>query len=285
MDLQQVVTLVLQFSIIAMVFGFGLNASIDDLLYLWRRPGLLVRSIVAMLVVMPLVAIFLGRAFDFPRTVEILLVALAISPVPPLLPNRERTAGALMAYGLALMVTLGLLSVVVVPLMMMLFARVSGLPLAMSPAAVARVMLVMVVGPVTIGVAVRAWRPHFAARVADPLGKLALGLLGLGSLVVLPSSVPDMWAMVGDGTVRALVTFVIAGLVVGHVFGGPDPERATVLALSTACRHPILAMTIAATNFTEERFGAAIVLYLLVNILVSIPYIVWQKKRVVRLAA
>ncbi len=284
MDLQQIVVLVLQISIIAMVFGFGLKATPDDLLYLWRRPGLLLRSLVAMLVVMPIVAVFLVWTFDFPRTVKILLVALAISPVPPLLPNRERSAGALMSYGLGLMVTLGLLSVIVVPLMMTLFARVSGLPLGMSPVAVARVMLVMLVGPVAIGVAVRKWWPHFAERYADPIGKLALGLLGLGSLVVLPGAIPAMWASVGDGTVRALAIFVIIGLVVGHVLGGPDPDRASVLALSTACRHPILAMTIAATNFTEERFSAVIILYLLVNIVLSIPYILWQKKRVVRLA-
>lgn len=284
MDLQQIVALLLQISVIAMVFGFGLNATLDDLLYLWRRPGLLLRSIVAMLVVMPIVAVFLVWTFDFPRTVKILLVALAISPVPPLLPNRERKAGALMSYGLALMVTLGLLSVIVIPLIMRLFAWFSGLPLGMSPTAVAKVMFVMLVGPVAIGVAVRAWLPRFAERFADPIGKVALGLLGLGALAVLPGSLPEMWASIGDGTVRALALFVVIGLVVGHVFGGPDPDRASVLALSTACRHPILAMTIAATNFTEERFGAVIILYLLVNIVLSIPYIVWQKKRVVRLA-
>jgi BASS family bile acid:Na+ symporter len=78
----------------------------------------------------------------------------------------------------------------------------------------------------------------------------------------------------------ALAIFIVIGLAVGHVLGGPDPESAGVLALSTACRHPIIAMTIAAANFPEERFGAIIILYLLVNIVLSIPYIVWQKKHV-----
>lgn len=284
MDAKQVVTLVLQTSVISMVFGFGLKATVGDLLYLWRRPGLLVRSLVSMLVVMPLVAIVLVWAFDFPRPVKILLVTLAISPVPPLLPNREQNAGALMPYGLALMVTLGLLSVIVVPSVMALFGWILGMPLGMSPVAVARVMLMMLVGPLAIGVAVRAWAPHFAARYADPLGRLALGLLGLSGLLVLPSAAPAIWAMVGEGTVHALAAFVIIGLAVGHILGGPDPTQASVLALSTACRHPVMAMTIAATNFSEERFGAAIILYLLVNIALSIPYIAWQKKRVVRLA-
>lgn len=280
MDLKQIVVLALQISIIAMVFGFGLKATSDDLLYVVRRPGLLARSLLALLVVMPIVAIVLVRTFDFARTVEIALVALAISPVPPLLPNRERAAGAIVSYGLGLMVTLGVLSIVVVPLALELLVRVFGVPLGTSPATIARLMLTMLVGPVVIGVAIRALAPAFAARIAGPVNTLALVLLALGALVLLAATAPAIWALVGDGTVVALAIFIVIGLAVGHVLGGPDPESAGVLALSTACRHPIIAMTIAAANFPEERFGAIIILYLLVNIVLSIPYIVWQKKHV-----
>jgi BASS family bile acid:Na+ symporter len=250
------------------------------LLYVVRRPGLLARSLLALLVVMPIVAIVLVRTFDFARTVEIALVALAISPVPPLLPNRERAAGAIVSYGLGLMVTLGVLSIVVVPLALELLVRVFGVPLGTSPATIARLMLTMLVGPVVIGVAIRALAPAFAARIAGPVNTLALVLLALGALVLLAATAPAIWALVGDGTVVALAIFIVIGLAVGHVLGGPDPESAGVLALSTACRHPIIAMTIAAANFPEERFGAIIILYLLVNIVLSIPYIVWQKKHV-----
>jgi BASS family bile acid:Na+ symporter len=285
MDLRQIVVLALQISIVAMVFGFGLKATSDDLLYVVRRPGLLARSLVAMLVVMPVVAIVLVRTFDFTRTVEIVLVALAISPVPPLLPNRERAAGAAVSYGLGLMVTLGVLSILAVPLAVSLLERIFGLPLGMSPAAIARLMLTMLVGPVVVGVALRALAPGFAARVARPVNRLAIALLVLGALVLLVATAPAIWGLLGDATVLALAIFVSIGLAVGHVLGGPDPDHAGVLALSTACRHPIIAMTIAATNFPGERFGATIILYLLVNIVLSIPYIAWQKKRVVAAAA
>ncbi len=40
---QQIVLLVVQVSIFLTVFGFGLQATRDDLLYLVRRPGMLVR--------------------------------------------------------------------------------------------------------------------------------------------------------------------------------------------------------------------------------------------------
>ena len=91
------------------MFGYGLRAEFTDLLYLFRRPALLVRSLIAVLVVMPAVAVVLARWFDFAPTVEIALVALAISPLPPLLPTREAKAGGGERYGLGLMVVLALL--------------------------------------------------------------------------------------------------------------------------------------------------------------------------------
>lgn len=53
MDLKQVVTLAIQVSIVGTVFGFGLSATPADFRYLLERPGLLVRSLLAVLVVTP----------------------------------------------------------------------------------------------------------------------------------------------------------------------------------------------------------------------------------------
>ncbi len=75
-----IVKFVLQASIMLTVFGFGLEASLDDLLYLLRRPGLLLRSLVAMFVVMPVFAIFMASVFSFSRAVVVALVVISISP-------------------------------------------------------------------------------------------------------------------------------------------------------------------------------------------------------------
>ena len=80
MTVQQVVMLALQASVILIVFGFGLQTTLHDLQYLLRRPGLLARSLLAMFVVMPIVALILVRAFELRPSFEIALVALAGSP-------------------------------------------------------------------------------------------------------------------------------------------------------------------------------------------------------------
>jgi len=52
------------------------------------------------------------------------------------------------------------------------------------------------------------------------------------------------------------------------------------LALSTASRHPALALAIAGVNVPDERRVIyAILLYLVVSALITIPYVAWQRRK------
>jgi BASS family bile acid:Na+ symporter len=278
MDLKQLVLLALQVSILCTVFGFGLKASPDDLLYLVRRPGLLLRSILAVMIVMPIVAVAFMRLFAFRLEAEIALVALAISPVPPLLPQRETKGGGQQAYGLALMATLALLAIVTVPLWAEALERLVHRPLSASPAAIAGVVLKMALLPLVAGTALRAIAPAVAEKLSRPVILVATVLLPLSVVVLLFGVWRAMWAGIGGGTIVAMVGFVVAGLLVGHLLGGPDREHAVVLALSSACRHPAIALSIASANFPNEHFAGTILLYVIVNTIVGIPYLVWQRR-------
>jgi hypothetical protein len=47
-------------------------------------------------------------------------------------------------------------------------------------------------------------------------------VLALAALPVLVVVAPAMWALVGNGTLLAIVTVVGVGLIAGHALGGPD---------------------------------------------------------------
>ena len=141
MTLQQSIVLALQASIFMTVFDFGLQATFDDVLYVVRRPSLLVRSLVAMFVIMPVVAVTLAETFTFLESIEAALLALSISPIPPLLPGKEQDAGGETSYGLGLMAIAAGLSIVILPLTLQLFGLYFGRSFAMSSGAIARVVL------------------------------------------------------------------------------------------------------------------------------------------------
>jgi bile acid:Na+ symporter, BASS family len=224
----------------------------------------------------------LVRMFAFPPTVKIVLVALAFSPVPPLLPKRETKAGGDTSFGLGLMAILALVSIVTVPATVEVLARFLGRQLVSAPGAIAAMLFKGALVPLALGMAVRALAPAIAERLDKPVTLVARVLLPLAVLVLVSGALSAIWALVGNGTVLAMVIFTVAGLAIGHVLGGPNPDHSVVLALSTACRHPAIALAIATANFPNEKFGPIMLLYLIVNAVVGIPYLAWQRRQIAR---
>jgi BASS family bile acid:Na+ symporter len=122
--------------------------------------------------------------------------------------------------------------------------------------------------------------PVAADRLVNPIAKIASIALLLSAVVILFSGAPAIWELTGNGTLVAIAAFVLVGLLIGHFVGGPKPENRTGLALATASRHPGIAIALAVANFPEEKLAiSAVLLYLLVNILVSIPYHILTKRK------
>jgi bile acid:Na+ symporter, BASS family len=280
MDAQQAVGLALKASIFLAVFSYGLQSTGDDVLYPARRPRMAARALLAMFVVMPFVAVLSAVFFAFHPAVEIALLALAVSPMPPLLLNRQAKAGGRIAYGIGLMVTAAVLSVLYVPVALSLIGRIVGLPIALPPGAIVRLALISVLLPLGLGMLVRAVSPGVAPKLAKWSAIVALASLALTTVALLAALLPTAVSLIGNGTVLIFTIFVVVGLVVGHALGGPNRDERSVLALSTACRHPAIAIAIASANFPHETLvPAAVVLYLLVNVLISVAYIVLQRRK------
>jgi BASS family bile acid:Na+ symporter len=242
----------------------------------------LLRSLLSVLVIMPIVAVALAWMFDVQRAAEITLVALAISPVPPLLLTKEAKAGGQPSYGLALMVVLSLLSIATIPATVEILQRVFARPLGASSGAIALAILTMAVLPLIAGMLVRAALPALAGRIDAPVAVVGRVLLPVAVVLLLAGTWRTVWAAVGEGAVVVMIAFVVVGLVVGHILGGPDRDHSIDLALSTACRHPAIALTTASANFPDQRLAGTVLLYVLVSAAVVMPYVAWQRARTER---
>jgi BASS family bile acid:Na+ symporter len=279
MDAKDLILLALKCAIAATVFTYGLQATRDDLLYIVQRPGLLLRSLVAVLVVMPLLVVACVYYLELPQPTAVVLIALAISPVPPLLPRKQKKAGGVAPFGLGLLVVLALVSVVTMPLSVALFNWLFAQPLAVGPVAIMKIVLTMIIAPLAAGLLVSKLTPGAAQRLLPPVRRVATLLLFAGILALLAGTLRGVLSATGHWTVVAIVAFVLAGLIVGHWLGGPEPEHASVLALSSASRHPAIALAISAVNFPGEQFAPTLVLYLILCTLLAIPYVKWQRSR------
>lgn len=278
MDARQFIIVALQVSIIGTVFSFGLNTTHADFRYLFDRPGLLFRSLLAVLVITPLIAIVMARVFEFQHAAQIALVALAISPLPPLLPSKESRVVGNTPYGLSLMALLALLCIVTVPLSIKVIEQVVGRRLNVPLAAIAQMVLVAVLLPLLMGMIVRALRPAVAERIEPVITMVAKILLILASAALFAGMWRAILGAIGGGAIAAMVVFVVLALAIGDLLGQPERQHSVVLALSAASHHPAIALAIASANVPTEQIAGTILLYLLVNLAVGFLYIAWQHR-------
>lgn len=270
--LRQILPLIFPVSLGLLVLALALDATRDQLLFLLRRPGLLLRAFLAVSVVVPAAAVAAALLLPLHPAAKAGVVLMAVSPVPPLAPGKELKLGGRKEYVYGLYVAFALLAIGVVPLTIAILGAAFGKDISISVGAVARNLLASVAAPLLIGMALRAWAPRFSARIQPWLSRLSMLLLVVGVIPVLIKAWPAMAASVGDGTILACVLTVAAGLAAGHLLGGADYRDRTALAVAAATRHPGLAMMMASANFQDRQVSAVILVFLLVGLAVVTIY-------------
>jgi bile acid:Na+ symporter, BASS family len=272
--------LALKISIPVQVFATGLGARWNDAVYLFRRPRLLANSMLARNVAVPLIAIVLIKTFPFPVAIAITLGLLAVTPVPPLLPRSQIKAGANAGYVLGLLVSQSLLAIVLVPITIELMDWALGARAQFSVVRVAALIAETILIPLAAGM--------LAAKFLPKLQRAAPAFLMLGTVLLVAGAAPLLFlgwkalaALAGNGSILAIAIFVIAGMAAGHLLGGQRRPDRIALAIATPARHPGLAVAIAQANYPEQSrlVAGAIVIYLILRVLLVLPYARWQHAR------
>jgi BASS family bile acid:Na+ symporter len=278
MTLVQLAPLAIEISIALSVLGVGLNATFADEIAFLRKPRLLLRAVFAMNVVMFALAMAAVLLLDLPTALNVGLVVLALSPVPPAMPRRLVLAGSTVSSAVRLVTGVSVMAIAIVPLGVALGGILVGRDLRMPISTVASAVLLRVIIPLSIGIALRRFAPRVAERMARPLQRSAAVVLLLGAVSLLFAAWPILSSMFGYGVLTALILFSVSGLAIGHVLGGPDESHRTLLALVTSARHPGMMLTMARINYPAEHGVVAIAIFhVFVAALVALPYLAWRR--------
>lgn len=271
--LQAILPVLLTISLVALIFSVGLDARLSDLAYLFRRPALLLRAVLAVNVVVPVAAMAIIALFPGMSQVgKVGLLLMAASPVPPFVPGQQAKVSAARAYSHGLYAAMVVLTLITVPLSIAAFNRIYGVAIETPLQKVATNIGLAVVLPLVAGATVRRLAQGFATKSAAVVRMIAMGLLVVVIIPILVTAWPAVQALAGDGTFVAMALTVTVALVGGHLLGGAEPEKRSALAVTAAIRHPGIAMAIAGANNADRRIAAAVLGFVLVQLLASALY-------------
>ena len=269
-------------TVFALMLLNGVTIPIRDLFSLQRQPVLFMRSMLAALVLVPVVVLVILVSFDLPVEVATGLLLLAAAPGAPLTTQRSKIAAGSSSLAANLQLMLVLSAVVATPLTLTLFKTlVPVLPeLASSPAAVAREIATVSLLPVGAGLFIQRFLPRSAATIGKPLDVVCKVLfLALAILIVWPAA--RMSIQLGWMVGLAIVTMAAAALAIGHVMGaGATLHQRGSIATACIARNLGLAVVIAAADGVLAKLLPTILAYMLLGMLVAVPYAVWLRRRV-----
>ena len=277
MDLAQLVKWVVTVSLLLMVFGLGLRATWADATFLIRHlfqpPHRLLRAIVVMFIVVPAIAVAIAKLFDLPEPIKLALLAMAISPVPPILPGKQIKFGGEPRFVYGLLVAVSLASVAVVPLAVEFLGWLFQRDVHIGTSVIAKAIAVSILAPLVAGLLVRQLAPGFAQLSAPWVARIGTLLLLVGAVLILAHAWPAVVSLIGTGAIVAFTVLVALAVAAGYLFGGPDPNDRTVLAIASPMRHPGVALAIAHATFPDDVLApAAILLLLLIGVVATSIY-------------
>lgn len=275
-----VITIAAPLAVALVVFTQGLGiASGSVLAYFRKQPALILQSLVATVVVVPVAALALILMLKPSPGLAIGLAVLVSCPPAPLMVATAATKGGANAAFMAILhLTLATLAFATVPAVLFLLSTSLGFSADVELGPMIWILARTILLPIGLGLAARAAYPSLADRLGPGLAKAGEAATAVLLLLLIAAFYPvllnmDRWSYL------VIVAVSVVALAIGHLAGPADPHERTALAVECGSRHPVLAMAIGGANFGADRALPILVPCILTSSAVAFLYLAWRRVR------
>ncbi len=269
-------------TLFTLMLAIGVNFSKEKFIFLWRDLNKLLRSLLAVIVLVPLIVILLLWVLKLPPESATVLALLAASPGAPLTTKRSEMAGVSTPYSTSLQLTLAILAVIITPLTVSLFDTIFDLSIKVTAINIAKQVIQVQFLPIGIGVLLQKIQPQLTEKISKPLTILANILFIIMVLIILPVAISLIFKMDLLSIIAIIIT-ALASLLIGHFLGGTDLHERSALAISSIARNIGLVLFILLLNGVAKPFIPALISYTILGAIIAFPYSFWSKRQLAKL--
>jgi BASS family bile acid:Na+ symporter len=250
--------LTLLFLITAML-SVGLQTTAGDLRSLLKSKGLLLRSLLANFVAVPIVGIVLVRTLPFKPEAAAALLLLACTPggISALQFTTRIKGASLFAGSSAFLLTF--VAVFLSPALLTLVLP-GDISVVIPYGRALLFVVVFLLLPLVAGTLVRSREELLAEKLSKPCAIISL-VLFIVVLVIIMGLRKEAMNAVGKEALLYMLIFIIISMAVGWFMGGPAQETRPVLATVTGMRHVALSILIALNAFPDQAVQAPLLAF------------------------
>jgi bile acid:Na+ symporter, BASS family len=265
--LQKATSVAMLIFVLSSMLAMGLGLTVSQISTPLRHARLVVLSLLANFVVMPLAALALAALLRLDQPLGVGLLLLGTAAGAPFLPKLAQIAEANLAFAVGLMVLLMVVTVGYLPLVLPVL-----LPgVAVNPAKIARSLFLLMLLPLAGALAVKARFAVAAARTKPVLDRVSNLSLILLVVLITAANINNVLAVFGTRGILAGLLFIAVGFGMGWLLGGPGMDTRRVLALGTAQRNIAAALVVGSQSFRDPKVVVMVVVVAIVSLLVLMP--------------
>jgi len=253
--------------VISSMIAVGLSLTAEQIFVSLRNRKLVGLALLANFVLMPAGALAIARLLRLDQPLGIALLLLGAAAGAPFLPKLAGIAKGNLAFAVGLMVLLMVLTVAYMPLVLPLLLE----GVSVDPMKIARSLLLLMLLPLGVGLLVNARLGNIAQKLRVPMNRTSTLSLVLLIVLLLVTNVSNVIALFGTRGVLASVLFLLGGVGVGWLLGGPGFGTKGVLALGTAQRNIAAALVVGGKSFDDPKVLVMIVVVAVVGLLILMP--------------
>ena len=209
--------------VVSSMLAMGAGLTVPQIAEPLRNARLVILTLLANFVVMPLGALALAKVLWLDEPLGIGLLLLGCAAGAPFLPKLAELAKGNLAFAVGAMVLLMVVTIGYLPVVLPLL-----LPgVTVDPWQIARSLLLLMLLPLVIGLALKAYYGDLAARVKPALDWISNVSLILLVCLITAANIDKVLQVFGTRGILAGILFIALGLGTGWLLGGPGHRDKT----------------------------------------------------------
>jgi BASS family bile acid:Na+ symporter len=250
------------------MLALGLNLTVGQVLAPLRNIKLVCLALLANFVLMPFGAFGIEKLLRLDQSLGVGLVLLGTAAGAPFLPKLAQIAKTDLAFAVALMVLLMIVTIGYMPLVLPLLIEGA----SVDPVKIARSLVLLMLLPLAVGLAMKASYQVAAARVKPVLDRVSNLSLILLTVLIWVTNFDKVLAIFGTRGILAGVLFTVLALGAGHLLGGPSGDSRRVLALGTAQRNIAAALLVGEQTFSDPKVVVMVIVVADVGLIILLLF-------------
>jgi bile acid:Na+ symporter, BASS family len=253
--------------VVSSMLAMGAGLTVPQIAEPLRNVRLVALTLLANFAVMPLGALALAKMLWLDEPFGIGLLLLGCAAGAPFLPKLAELAKGNLAFAVGAMVLLMVGTIGYLPIVLPLLLR----GVTVNPWQIARSLLLLMLLPLVMGLALKAYYGDLAVRVKPGLDWLSNISLILLVCLITAANIDKVLQVFGTRGILAGILFIALGLGTGWLLGGRDTDTKSVMALGTGQRNIAAALVVASQSFSDPKVVVMVIVVAIVGLVVLMP--------------